>query len=68
MAKQLPVIWQPNGGLRADRGRRNLHGVTPLSTLNINPENWYFSKLTDAPVHRCGGHRSPGGTGVILDT
>jgi peptide/nickel transport system substrate-binding protein len=43
LAKQLPVIWQPNGAYQLTEVTNNLRGVLPQSsTLNINPENWYF--------------------------
>lgn len=45
LSKQVPVIWQPNGVYSLVEVRNNLHGVTPLNAfLNINPENWYFTK------------------------
>jgi peptide/nickel transport system substrate-binding protein len=43
LAKQVPVIWQPNGVYELTEVTNNLRGVIPQSTtLNINPENWYF--------------------------
>jgi peptide/nickel transport system substrate-binding protein len=43
-ADQLPVVWQPIT-LTANEIRKKLQGVTPLSPLlNLNPENWYFTK------------------------
>jgi peptide/nickel transport system substrate-binding protein len=43
LAKQVPVIWQPNGAYQLTEVVNNLRGVIPQSTtLNINPENWYF--------------------------
>jgi peptide/nickel transport system substrate-binding protein len=45
LAKQLPVIWQPNGAYQLTEIINSLRGVTPQSTtLGINPENWYFVK------------------------
>jgi peptide/nickel transport system substrate-binding protein len=45
LAQQLPVIWQPNGVYQLTEVVNNLRGVIPQSTtLNINPENWYFVK------------------------
>ncbi len=42
---QLPELWQPNGVYELTEVTSNLHGVIPQSTtLNINPENWYFTK------------------------
>jgi peptide/nickel transport system substrate-binding protein len=39
----VPVIWQPNGAYQLTEVANNLRGVLPQSTtLNINPENWYF--------------------------
>jgi peptide/nickel transport system substrate-binding protein len=43
LSTQLPVIWQPNGAYQLTEVANNLRGATPQSsTLNINPENWYF--------------------------
>jgi len=43
LAQQLPEIWQPNGAYQLTEVANNLRGVIPQSTtLNINPENWYF--------------------------
>ncbi len=43
LAKQLPVIWQPNGAYQLTEVANSLRGVLPQSTtLVINPENWYF--------------------------
>jgi peptide/nickel transport system substrate-binding protein len=45
LAQQLPVIWQPNGVYELTEVVSNLGGVIPQSTtLNINPEDWYFTK------------------------
>jgi peptide/nickel transport system substrate-binding protein len=45
LAKQIPVVWQPNGVYELTEISSNLGGVTPQSsTLAINPENWYFIK------------------------
>jgi hypothetical protein len=45
LSAQLPVIWQPNGVYELTEIDDNLRGVIPQSsTLNINPENWYFVK------------------------
>jgi peptide/nickel transport system substrate-binding protein len=45
LAKQLPVLWQPNANYQLNEIANNLKGATPLSpTLAINPENWYFVK------------------------
>jgi peptide/nickel transport system substrate-binding protein len=43
LAKQVPVIWQPNGVYELTEITNTLRGVIPQSTtLNLNPENWYF--------------------------
>ncbi len=43
LAKQVPVIWQPNGVYELTEITSNLRGVIPQSTtLNLNPETWYF--------------------------
>ena len=45
LAKQVPVIWQPNGVYELTEVTNKLRGVVPQSTtLNLNPENWYFVK------------------------
>ena len=45
LAEQLPDIWQPNGVYQLTEVNNSLRGVIPQSTtLNINPENWYFVK------------------------
>jgi peptide/nickel transport system substrate-binding protein len=45
LAQQIPVIWQPNGVYQLTEVANNLRGVIPQSTtLNINPEDWYFVK------------------------
>ncbi|MGD0559311.1 MAG: ABC transporter substrate-binding protein [Streptosporangiaceae bacterium] len=45
LAKQVPVMWQPNGVYELTEVVNNLHGVIPQSTTDaINPENWYFTK------------------------
>jgi peptide/nickel transport system substrate-binding protein len=43
LAKQLPMIWMPNGVAQLSEIADNLRGVTPQSpTLGLTPENWYF--------------------------
>jgi len=43
LAKQIPVIWQPNGVYELTEITNTLRGVIPQSTtLNLNPETWYF--------------------------
>ena len=45
LTQQLPVIWQPNGVYQLSEIVNTLRGVIPQSsTLNINPEDWYFVK------------------------
>jgi peptide/nickel transport system substrate-binding protein len=45
LAQQIPVIWQPNGVYQLTEIVNTLRGVIPQSTtLNINPEDWYFVK------------------------
>jgi peptide/nickel transport system substrate-binding protein len=45
LARQLPVMFQPNGVYQLTEIVSNLKGVTPQSpTLSINPEDWYFVK------------------------
>jgi len=45
LAKQLPVVWQPNRVTSMSEIHNTLHGVLPQDPLqSINPENWYFVK------------------------
>ena len=45
LSQQLPVVWQPNGVYQLTEVATNLRGVIPQSTtLNVNPEDWYFVK------------------------
>jgi peptide/nickel transport system substrate-binding protein len=45
LAKQLPLMWQPNGAYQITEVSSNLRGVLPQNpTLNITPENWYYVK------------------------
>jgi peptide/nickel transport system substrate-binding protein len=45
LATQLPVEWQPNAPYLIAEIANNLKGVTPESTtLDLNPENWYYVK------------------------
>ena len=45
LATQVPVIWQPNGAYELTEVINSLRGVLPQSTtLDINPEDWYFVK------------------------
>jgi peptide/nickel transport system substrate-binding protein len=45
MATQLPVEWQPNAPYLISEITNNLKGVAPqTSTLNLNPEDWYYVK------------------------
>ncbi len=45
LATQLPVEWQVNAPYLVAEIANNLKGVTPESTtLNLNPENWYYVK------------------------
>ena len=54
LAQQIPVIWQPNGVYQLSEIVNTLRGVIPQSsTLNINPEDWYF-------VQELAARRSPG--------
>ncbi len=42
---QLPFSWQPDVPYQITEVANNLKGVTPQSVmLDINPENWYFTK------------------------
>ncbi|MBV9096044.1 MAG: hypothetical protein JO132_19590 [Streptosporangiaceae bacterium] len=45
LSPQVPVVWQPNAAYQLTEVATNLAGVVPQQpTLNINPENWYFTK------------------------
>jgi peptide/nickel transport system substrate-binding protein len=42
---QLPFSWQPDVPYQLTEVAKNLKGVTPQNVmLDINPENWYFTK------------------------
>lgn len=44
VAKQLPVVWQPNA-LGVGEVSKKLQGVGPPNPLlTLNPETWYFTK------------------------
>jgi peptide/nickel transport system substrate-binding protein len=45
LAKQLPVVWQPDGVYELTEVTNSLKGVIPQpGTLSINPEEWYYTK------------------------
>jgi peptide/nickel transport system substrate-binding protein len=45
LAKNLPVVWQPENAYALVEIQKTLAGATPLNPLlAINPENWYFTK------------------------
>jgi peptide/nickel transport system substrate-binding protein len=45
LAKQLPVVWQPNAVTEMSEIQNSLRGILPQDPLwSINPENWYFVK------------------------
>jgi peptide/nickel transport system substrate-binding protein len=45
LAKQLPVVWQPNPANALAEISKKLHGVTPINALlNVTPEYWYYTK------------------------
>ncbi len=45
LAKQLPVLWQPNADYQLTEIANDLKGATPQSpTLSLTPEYWYFVK------------------------
>jgi peptide/nickel transport system substrate-binding protein len=45
LAKDLPVVWQPEPAFELTEIQKSLAGATPLNPLlAINPENWYFTK------------------------
>jgi peptide/nickel transport system substrate-binding protein len=45
LAKQLPVIYQPNFANPINEIQKTLKGATPLNAiLNLTPENWRFTK------------------------
>jgi peptide/nickel transport system substrate-binding protein len=45
LAKQLPVVWQPDAVTEMSEIQNSLRGVLPQDPLwSINPENWYFVK------------------------
>ena len=66
LAKQLPVVWQPNRVYALTEVDKNLQGVTPQNTLlNINPEDVVLHEVDepgpDASSDRLSGSaRRPG--------
>jgi peptide/nickel transport system substrate-binding protein len=45
MAKDLPVIYQPETDVQLSEIKSNLHGALPQSPYEyITPEDWYFTK------------------------
>jgi peptide/nickel transport system substrate-binding protein len=45
LARQLPVLWQPDPDYQVSVISDKLHGATPQDpTLAINPEQWYLTK------------------------
>jgi peptide/nickel transport system substrate-binding protein len=46
LAKQLPVVWQPNASSAAEIAK-DLGGVQPVNALeNLDPEYWYYCTST----------------------
>jgi peptide/nickel transport system substrate-binding protein len=45
LAKDLPVIWQPNPAYEMSEISNKLHGATPQNVFGyLTPENWYLTK------------------------
>ena len=45
IAKMLPVVFMPTADYSLTEYKSTLHGVVPQDAyLNLNPENWYFTK------------------------
>jgi peptide/nickel transport system substrate-binding protein len=45
LAKDLPVIWQPNPAYEMSEISSKLHGTTPQNVFGyLTPENWYLTK------------------------
>jgi peptide/nickel transport system substrate-binding protein len=45
LAKELPVVWQPNPAYELTEIANNLRGVTPQNPYGfLSPEDWYFVK------------------------
>jgi len=45
LAKDLPVIWQPNPAYEMSEISNKLHGVLPQNVFGyLTPENWYLTK------------------------
>ncbi len=45
LAKQLPVVWQPEEAYQLTEVQKNLKGVTPQNPLmTITPEYWHYTK------------------------
>jgi peptide/nickel transport system substrate-binding protein len=45
LAKDLPVVWQPNPAYEMSEISNKLHGATPQNVFGyLTPENWYLTK------------------------
>jgi peptide/nickel transport system substrate-binding protein len=45
LAKDLPVVWEPNPAFELSEINNKLHGAVPQNVFAyLNPENWYFTK------------------------
>jgi peptide/nickel transport system substrate-binding protein len=45
LAKQIPVIWQPNSDYELSEIKNNIRGVAPQNPFaNLFPEYWYYVK------------------------
>jgi len=45
LAKDLPVVWEPNPAFELSEINNKLHGATPQNVFAyLTPENWYFTK------------------------
>ena len=52
IAKQLPVIWEPNADYELSEVKNTLRGVAPQNPFaNLFPEYWYYvKKLARQPI------------------
>jgi len=45
LAKDLPVVWQPNPAFMLSEIKTSLHGATPQNVFGyLTPEEWYLTK------------------------
>ena len=51
LAKDLPVVWQPNPAFMLSEIKNTLHGATPQNVFGyLTPENWYLTTVDSRTV------------------